>query len=347
MRRALLLIPLLCLACVEKDDDLATTGDAGADGDTPGTRDDDGESGTWTDPDCPQSADFVSVSAHPANSAYPDPFLSVSCDDDTLVVQSNGIPTYEYVDMTPNGLSAVDYTWEIPANPALAAAPTDIPLLGTAAFTVAGLPIFGPNEAAQPDPYGDPVYNGIVDACLGHTGQGGSYHHHALLVSCVLSAVADDAPDMVVGYALDGFAIHGPVGCVDTECGQTATYESGWVQTGDPTTYAWDNHEYQQSDDPTVLDQCNGHTGPGGDYHYHATESFPYILGCFSGSASGDGGGDAGGDAGGDEGDEGDEGGGGQGDPPECEDVADGMPCCGDDVCDGPETADNCPADCG
>jgi hypothetical protein len=27
--------------------------------------------------------------------------------------------------------------------------------------------------------------------------------------------------------------------------------------------------------------------------------------------------------------------------------VPDGMPCCGDGVCDGPETGDNCPADCG
>ncbi len=37
----------------------------------------------------------------------------------------------------------------------------------------------------------------------------------------------------------------------------------------------------------------------------------------------------------------------GPGDEPiSCEDAQPGMPCCGDDVCDGPETADNCPVDC-
>jgi hypothetical protein len=339
MKRAVLLLPLLCLACNEGETDIATTGEAGVDGDT-SAGSDEGEAGTWADPDCPQSADFVDVSPHPANSAYPDPFLSVSCDADVLVVESNGIPTYEYVDMTPNGLSAIEYTWEVPAKPELAAAPTDIPLLGTAGFTVAGIPIFGPNEAAQPDPYGDPVYNGIVDACLGHTGAGGSYHNHALLVSCVLTAAADDAPDVVVGYAMDGFPIHGPVGCLDEGCTETATFQSGWVQTGDPTTYAWDNHEYRDSDDPRVLDACNGRVGPDGTYRYHATAGFPYVLGCYAGTPSDDSA-SPGGDGGGQED------GGGAGDPPECDEVEAGRPCCGDDVCDGPETADNCPADCG
>jgi hypothetical protein len=76
------------------------------------------------------------------------------------------------------------------------------------------------------------------------------------------------------------------MGCLDAECTEIVEFESGWVQTGDPSTYAWDAHEYQGGNEPTILDQCNGHVGPGGDYHYHATATFPYVLGCYSGTAT-------------------------------------------------------------
>jgi len=179
--------------------------------------------------------------------------------------------------------------------------PTEIPLLGTAAFTLNGIPIFGPNEAERPDPYGDPVYNGIVDMCKGHTGGGGTYHYHALLAECITpDRVSDGAPSPIIGYALDGFPIYGPFGCLDAECSEVVKFESGWVQTGDPTTYAWDNHEYMAQDSPTVLDECNGRFGPNGDYRYHATDTFPYILGCYHGVANTGGGGMMGG--GGDDG---------------------------------------------
>jgi hypothetical protein len=86
------------------------------------------------------------------------------------------------------------------------------------------------------------------------------------------------------GYAGDGFPIFGSLGCSDAACSDVVEYVSGYEQIGDPSTYAWDAHEYRSSSDPTVLDECNGHVGPSGDYHYHATETFPYILGCFTGT---------------------------------------------------------------
>jgi len=49
-------------------------------------------------------------------------------------------------------------------------------------------------------------------------------------------------------------------------------------------TYAWDNHIYAgDQGDPTVLDECNGRFGPDGTYRYHATDAFPYVLGCYRG----------------------------------------------------------------
>ena len=82
-----------------------------------------------------------------------------------------------------------------------------------------GLVIYGPNEGAFPDPFGDPVYNSIVDDCMGHTGGNADYHYHALLVACILRSVtvAEDEPDPVIGFALDGFPIYGPRGCADAD----------------------------------------------------------------------------------------------------------------------------------
>jgi len=103
------------------------------------------------------------------------------------------------------------------------------------------------------------------------------------VVACLTAGHSEDRPSPIIGYAFDGFAIHGSIGCADAECTRLATYRSGWSTTGDPRTYAWDNHEFLADDDPLTLDRCNGHVEPGGDYHYHATADFPYILGCYSG----------------------------------------------------------------
>ncbi|NCG20487.1 MAG: YHYH protein [Rhodobacterales bacterium] len=289
-----------------------------------------------TEPDCAAASQLPALSAHAANSAYDAPDVVVSCSDDALIVTSNGIPDFEFVALTPNGLASQDYEWTVPLNPIVAAAPTDIPLLGVAAFSVSGLPMYGPNEAEFPDPYGDPIYNGIVDRCMGHTGGQADYHFHALLTDCVRQGFVrgNDEASPLIGYALDGFGIYGRWGCADDACSSLIEFQSSWQQTGDPTTYAWDNHEYVAQNGDEYLDECNGHTSTSGEYHYHATEGFPYIIGCYTGTANEDTG--AGGGPGA-----------GNGGPPTCDEVEVGMPCCGDDICDGPETADNCAADCG
>ena len=238
------------------------------------------------DPGCDAAQGFLQYEADPANSAYDDPYVEAACDGDELRVRSNDVPHFEFVQLTPNPLVEQDDEWTIPLEPELAASTTEIPLLGLVAFTLTGLHVYGPNEGDFPDPYGDPVYNDIVDGCGGHTAF--AYHAHALVTACIdETAPADGSePDPLLGYALDGFPILGRHGCADADCGEVVEYRSGWVQTGDPTTWAWDNHRYEASDDPAVLDACNGHVGPGGDYHYHETAGFPYVLGCYAGSPS-------------------------------------------------------------
>ena len=101
--------------------------------------------------------------------------------------------------------------------------------------------------------------------------------------------------------------------------------------------YSWCTHQYLRRDDKlpagesyVYMDRCNGYDGPDG-YAYHATLTFPFLTGCLRGEADdyvadlGDGGMNMMG-------------------PPMC--TQGQTMCCGDDICGGPETAQNCPADC-
>lgn len=56
--------------------------------------------------------------------------------------------------------------------------------------------------------------------------------------------------------------------------------QSSWDGVGGPTTNAWDAYVYAAQAGGQFLDRCNGHVGPRGDYHYHETAGFPYVLGA-------------------------------------------------------------------
>jgi hypothetical protein len=267
--------------------------------------------------------------------------------------------------MTPNALVEAEHTYQIPRYPEVAAEPSDVPFLGYIGVVVNGTSVFGPNEGQTPDLYGDPIYNAIMDGCQGHTAF--EYHHHALVQKCLIDSglVAEPwmnpdpdpaEPSPILAYAADGFPIYGPYGCLDEDCTPVVEFQSSWqVREGQtPENYAWDPsdndgaantytntgaYEYVERAGETYLDKCNGRTGPDGSYRYHATAGFPYTLACYRGTpeGTGNGGGQRGGNGGGM--------GGGMG-PPDCQPGQTSM-CCGDGNCDGPETPQNCPKDCG
>jgi len=252
---------------------------------------------------------MLDVSKAPgAGAGYAKPELTAKCTADTFEVTSNGIPHYTFVQITPNPLKVQNQSWTITRSPQVAAQTTELPLLGVAGFAVNGQAFYGPNEAAQPadEAFGDPVYNGLMDACLGHTSPG-EYHYHSMLVKCLdkNSLVAepwmnDDPPadeaSPIIGWALDGFPIYGPLECADASCATVIERKSGYAQTGDPKMNAWDAYTWMAHDgDEAYLDKCNGHVGPDGDYHYHQTETFPYIIGCYAGTPGAGGGGAGGG----------------------------------------------------
>ena len=233
---------------------------------------------------------FLDVSDSPGpGPGYARPRVSAACEGDELVVRSNGLPHYEFVQITPNPLKEQDYEFRLPAAPMLAAGPTPIPLLGGIGFAVNGVLLFGPNEGPVPEAeqFGDPVFNAILDACMGHTAL--SYHYHALVQACLSENVLEGEPSPILGFGFDGFPIRGPWGCRDAECSEVIRYRSSWKQVREPHQDSWDAYEYVERPEAEYLDACNGHTGPDGDYHYHATETWPYILGCYSGTPVGPG----------------------------------------------------------
>ena len=293
---------------------------------------------TTTMPDCAAN-DFLDVSgaAGPGGMyAGLDPSVSATCSANTVTVQSNGIPTYQYVAMTPNGLQTKNYTFMFPRFPAVAPSTTPVPLLGNMGVAVNGIPLYTVNEGAMPasDAYGDPIAAAILDECGSHSAQMGTFHYHKLLVKCLIQSAVSSSqpwnnpdpsptePSPIIAYAFDGFPIYGPYECTDLACTTVQEMLSSWDNTGYeagtegcassaectngyctdvmiagaqntacvPKTCVWSNNTYTAKVPSAYLDQCNGHVGPGGDYHYHATSTFPYSLGCYSGTPTSNGG---------------------------------------------------------
>lgn len=273
---------------------------------------------------------FLDLTEAPgAGGAYEAAWVNASCVGTTLRVTSNSMPHYTFVSVTPNALVPMTLEVDLPMNPQVNAELTDLPLLGVIGVAVNGVVLYGPNEGEHPDPFGDPQLNAITDGCWGHTAQ--AYHFHGLREICLtqgqlvaepwtLDEPAGTGPSPVLGFALDGFPIYGPNGCLDDACTEIVRMKSSWEAIGyeklgcatdadcgtgfqcgkvmvdgeqvmvcGSETYAWDHNECTK---PTCakgegawLDQCNGRFMPDGSYRYHATDTFPHILGCYRGTA--------------------------------------------------------------
>lgn len=230
--------------------------------------------------DCP-TANFQDVQAHPANSAYPAPELTVTCTEDSVVIHTNNIPNFEFISITPNELQAQDITITLPRNPTPAAQVTNVPLGGASAITVNGLVIFGPTEAPQTG-YRDPYLDQILDYCNGHTAPGGVYHFHAR-PDCIYAEI-DGQVGLVLGYAFDGYPILAPYICADSTCTSVKEVQSSWEMQNPDESNAWEQHVYVPG--LSELDQCNGLAFADGSYAYFATDTFPYFMGCYHGTVT-------------------------------------------------------------
>lgn len=146
--------------------------------------------------------------------------------------------------INPNRIASQSITFKIPMNPAVNAAHSATPM-GCMGVSLNGVPFFNQYAAG-----GSPLTGEInsFDQYLGHPQQTGMYHYHE--EPTYLTATKGSSA--LMGFLLDGFPVYGP------------NDMNGSAATG--------------------LDIYHGHTGvtadyPSGIYHYHATQTNPYING--------------------------------------------------------------------
>jgi len=234
-------------------------------------------------PKCP-TAKFLDLSkSKGAGAGYAKPSSKVTCTTSEVVVTTNNMISFPFINKTPHTLEPQNLVVKLPRDPKVAATPTKIVnQLGTMGITVSGLLFYGATEGPVPteSAWGDPYYNKMLDTCGGHAGPQNEYHYHVLLTI----ALCNLKNTGIIAYAIDGFPVYGPTGCLDVKCTKKALMTSGYLQIGDPQKNVWNAYSFKASTSKTVLDECNGRIQPDGTYGYHATLTFPYIVGCLKGT---------------------------------------------------------------
>ena len=186
--------------------------------------------------------------------AFPDQ-VQVRWDDDFFHVESDSMPRHRLM----VGIRAWNrqvpipqpYTGEnafrFPLRPRFAEHPVsgkETLFRGAIAVAANGVPIFNP---IKQDGRTDTYLAGELDEFGGHAGRADDYHYHVAPVHLAEQIGAG----LPVAWALDGFPVFG----------------------------------YSEPDGTEALDLdwLNGHTLPGGAYHYHATRDYPRLNGGFRG----------------------------------------------------------------
>ena len=195
-----------------------------------------------------------------------DASYSMSIDGDTRVITTNDLPrdhttgvfpvqpsdpAYQY-DRNPNSIAAQSLTYRLDASPSVEQSSSCVG--GESGVMTTGVALFDAFDAGGRDAGAWEVQDG----CDGHPQISHEYHYHTLS-----SCIRDTSVRTVIGFALDGFPITGPM--VGTQ---------NILTTAD-------------------LDECHGITSEievDGKavtmYHYVMTQDFPYSVSCFRGTVA-------------------------------------------------------------
>lgn len=192
---------------------------------------------------------------------------------------------------------------------------------------------------------GSNSFNFGNDDSNGHVQPTGSYHYHGIPEG-LLDRLGQGTSPTLIGFAVDGFPIYARYGyaSADDASSEVVVLEGSYQLKVSPDASRPEasiypmgafTQDWEYVAGSGNLDECNGRVGvtpefPDGIYHYYLTDTFPFGQRCVKGTPISE---------------EGPDGAGG-GTPPPCSSVAVGLPCCGDHICGGPETADNCAVDC-
>ncbi|BCM91671.1 hypothetical protein IAD21_03546 [Abditibacteriota bacterium] len=173
-------------------------------------------------------------------------------DGDYLYIESNGMPSHNMMVGIRSWQQQVplpqlyqgDNAWEIPLHPKLSDHPISARTgLYRGAIAIAINGI--PIFNALNNRGEDAYLAGELDKWGGHAGRADDYHYH------IAPLFLQKSPDQPIAFALDGFPLFGL-----TE------------PDGSPVK---------------KLDEFNGHFDDQGNYHYHATKTYPYINGGLRG----------------------------------------------------------------
>jgi hypothetical protein len=294
-----------------------------------------------------------------------------SCTGTTRDMTSNGIPDHEVGTFPnpncPNTIKPYAASASVTLTPVNKGTATKVGIVGYAlngvkfdpstagTCTVNGgsatCSLIGNTGAWNIEALGQSSFNFGVDDSNAHVQPTGEYHYHGMPEAVLDKLGKGEEKPTLVGFALDGFPVYARYGFTDAmDASSPVKIMKGSYQlaaapdAGRPSTSTYPmgafTQDYEYVAGSGDLDECNGRMGvtpefPCGIYHYYITDTYPFITRCEKGTPKG-GGMMMGGS--------GSSGSGGMG-PPPCMPGQTSM-CCGDNTCDGPETADNCPADC-
>ena len=245
--------------------------------------------------------------------------LAISQLDDKCIFSTNGIPNHDFNDgekKFPNDVSEQDVQFAVTITPshtsktalslqvdnAILFNGVKIDLLAAACYGVGGSPLgsekIGCNDGN--DWRYDPMFvaSGFnVDRHNAHAQANGAYHYHGSPLA-LFDHHDDTKASPVIGFAADGFPIFGSYFDDNgTYRKATSSYQlkvgarpTGAGEPGEAISpFAGDHYDgrfrddYQYVENAGDLDECNGMT-VNGVYGYYVTDTFPYVLACFSGS---------------------------------------------------------------
>jgi len=253
------------------------------------------------------SNDYIAMATDASTGTSYNATVDVTSTSTHCVFKSNAIPNHDFNDGTaafPNGVSEQSTEYLVPLNPAFAASTTALSLTYDDAILLNGVKIdllaagcfgvgngrIGCNDVAQPWRY-DPMFsaNGFnVDQHNAHTQPDGAYHYHGNPKALFGSTPSARSP--VIGFAADGFPIHGSY--FDDNGAIRKAQSSYQLKAGARPTGAGDpggqydgafRDDYEYLNGSGDLDECNGMTVDG-EYGYYVTDSYPHILACFKGT---------------------------------------------------------------
>lgn len=241
--------------------------------------------------------------------------VEVSGDGHFCTISANDIPNYDFNDNSAHWATPIAeqvIALSIPRNPTLSDTKTDLSLLTYNAVMLNGVVLDQiANGCYKPaDPQADSdgnVSNGCglwvdwrldpmgkvkfgTDSHNAHTQPGGLYHYHGS-PNALFDPAETNQASPVIGFAADGFPIFGPY-FTDEATGEILKAESGYtLKSGlrpisDTSPGGSYDGTYIQDYEFTgvgTLDECNGMT-IGDQYGYYITDSYPYVMGCYSGT---------------------------------------------------------------